>query len=177
MNEKTSETAVGVVFSLVAFSAVVWVFARFLGWPNSVATLGIVLSVAFLVGAGAGNVMSRRAPTTIVPFALAIALGMGSVLAGIPWEKAQVLFGGAQAQENVPFRTEDYFYLLGTEDNEVVENIEIVFPTPQIENKYIPNIFKLHVHGSFFLWVTTERFDFSRTETVPPTFTFLWTTN
>lgn len=135
-SKRTVGSILGTIFALIGFAATIFVFSRGLGWPDSLASMGVVLFAAFFVGAGFGNLISRTRPTVLAPIILAAALAVGSVAWGIPWEGVRLSIGGS-TEENVPFLTEGYFYLLGTEDNGLVENVWIYFPTPQIENQGI----------------------------------------
>jgi hypothetical protein len=129
--------AAGSFLACLAFAGILLAFDRFLGWPASWVTLGVVLFVAFLVGAFAGNLVARSSLTTGAPLLLAVAVGASTLAFGWPWPKLQFL--SAQAEGNIVwFRTEAMFYVWKTATGEAVENIYVGFPVPHVENEIIP---------------------------------------
>ncbi len=87
------------------------------------------------------NLNSRgEAPIKLAVVLIVILVAAGVVVALKPWEWLN------KGQGTVRFYHRAYFYLIGTNDNEPLENIEIAFPDPNIDNKaleprrtYIPN--------------------------------------
>lgn len=125
---------VGVIVSVAAFVLVMLIFGA-VGWPTSVLTLGVMLGVAWLVGAAAGGRIAVSKWPAIIATILAVGLATSTIGFGVPWR-----LGGASVGtgENVWFRMEASFTYRGSEDNLPLENLAIRFPCPNVENVALP---------------------------------------
>jgi hypothetical protein len=129
------KSVVGVLVSIIAFAAVLAAFDLGLGWPNSLLTLGVMLAVAWFVGAAAGGRLLPSRPSVTIPLVLAVVLAGSTLGFGVPWglQREETTSG-----ENVLFMYEASFAYRGSADNIPIENVEIGFPCPNIENEPIP---------------------------------------
>jgi hypothetical protein len=124
--------------TLVAFLASVFLLNRFLGWPTSTLNLFGLVGISFVVGGLVSDLVSRKEGNRIglmAITAISIFLVAGSLTAGWPWDYRVSYLRGQE--KYVTFKQEAALYLLSTEDNGPLENLDFYFLAPHAENKLI----------------------------------------
>ena len=121
---------IGIIVSAVAFILTVSIFGA-ADWPNSLLALGVMLGVAWLVGAAVGERIAASRWPAIVATALAVGLAVSTIGFGVPWRLDEPIVG---IEEDVWFRMKTSFTYRGSEDNLPIENVAIRLPCPNVDN-------------------------------------------
>lgn len=129
---KRLRSIIGISLTLGVFAFILLVLNSWLGWPTSLLTLGGMLGIAWFVSMFAGEQIAPPGLGTTAASCLAVALAVSVIGFGVPWRLGE---------ENVRFDYQAMFIYLGSENNEALENLALMFPAPQIENRFAGEIF------------------------------------
>ena len=122
----------GVIVTIAGFALMLLALNATLGWPTSWFTLVLMLGVAWVVGAIAGERLARGW-SVIAGLALAMGLVVSTWGFGIPWKIAEIGEGEVITYENFLYHAS--FTYRGSEENLPIENVAIRLPYPNVENR------------------------------------------
>ena len=125
---KGSRSIIGISLTLGVFAFILLVLRSWLGWPTSLFTLAGMLGIAWFISMFAGEQFTPPGLGTTAASCLAVALAVSIVGFGVPWRLGE---------EDVRFDYRAMFIYLGSEDNELLENLVLKWSAPQIDNSFI----------------------------------------